>query len=86
MTTSYRQEEAVGPSGGYLVVPLQVPDELRDLADHVEVVQQVLEVLVQLPGAHVDLVCKQANQAPRSGQCPGRWVGDDGTRINPRES
>lgn len=61
-------------------MPLQVPDELRDLADHVEVVQQVLQVLVQLPGPHVDLVCKQANpgtalrpahQRPVGGRQPG---------------
>lgn len=32
---------AAGPAG-YLVVPSEAPDELRDLPDHVQVMQQIL--------------------------------------------
>lgn len=52
---------------GHLVVPSEVPDELCDLPDDVQVVQQALQVLVQLARPRAQLVCKtQARTASRT--------------------
>lgn len=42
----------------HLVVPSEASNQLGDLANHIEVMQQVLQVLIELPWAHIHLVCE----------------------------
>ena len=48
--------------GCHLIVSFAVSNQLSDVTDDAEVMQQVLQVLIQLPRPHVDSVCNTGDK------------------------
>ena len=70
--------------GRHLIVSFEVSDQLSDVANDTEVMQQVLEVLIQLPRPHVDSVCNTGGKRRklRPAMCSSGSEGR-GPRLHP---